>query len=121
MLNTKKTTTNLDIIIRHTLEQEPPLPIYIGLKVHTACRSKELIKQLNQIGVCVSYDRIVQLEEGMATSACERFDEDGVVAPVCLRKGIITEAAIDNLDHNPSATTSSSSFHGTGINIFRLP
>ena len=121
VLNTKKTTTNLDTIVRHTLEREPPLPIYIGLKVHTACRSKELIKQLNQIGVCVSYDRIVQLEEWMATSSCERFEEDGVVAPVCLRKGIFTVAAIDNLDHNPSATTASSSFHGTGISIFQLP
>ena len=47
----KKKTTNLDTIVRHTLEREPPLPIYIGLKVHTACRSKELIKQLNRIGV----------------------------------------------------------------------
>ena len=57
----------------------------------------------------------------MATSACERFEEDGVVAPVCLRKGIFTVAAIDNLDHNPSATTASSSFHDTEINMFLLP
>ena len=73
VLNTKKTTTNLDTIVSYTLDREPPLPIYIGLKAHTACRSKELIKQLNQIGVCVSYDRIGQLEEWMATSACDRF------------------------------------------------
>ena len=64
------------------------------------------------------YDRIRQLEEWMATSACDRFY--GVVAPVCLLKGIFTEAAIDSLDHNPSATTASSSFHGTGISIFQL-
>ena len=68
----------------------------------------------------MSYDRIVQLEEWMATSACERFEQDGIVAPVYLRKGIFTEAAIDSLDPNPSATTASSSFHGTGINIFQL-
>ena len=67
----------------------------------------------------MSYDRIVQLEEWMTTSACERFKEDGVVAQVCLRKGIFTEAAVDSLDHNPSATTASSSFHGTGISIFQ--
>ena len=86
VLNTKKTTTNLDTKVRHTLEREPPLPINIGLKIHTACRSKELIKQLNQIGVCVSYDRIVQLQEWMATSACERFEEDGKLILMLLRQ-----------------------------------
>ena len=69
VLNTKKTTTDFDSLVSYALEREPPLPIYIGLKVHAACRIKELIKQLNQIGVRVSYDRIVQLEEWMATSA----------------------------------------------------
>ena len=86
VLNTKKTTTNLDTKVRHTLEREPPLPINIGLKIHTACRSKELIKQLNQIGVCISYDRIVQLEEWMETSACERFEEDGKLILMLLRQ-----------------------------------
>ena len=69
----------------------------------------------------MSNDRIMQLEEWMAISACERFDEDGVVVLVYLRKGIFTVAAIDNLGHNPSATTASSSFNRTGINIFQLP
>ena len=82
----QKTTTNLDTKVRHTLEREPPVPINIGLKIHTACRSKELIKQLNQIGVCISYDRIVQLEEWMETSACERFEEDGKLILMLLRQ-----------------------------------
>ena len=29
--------------------------------------------------------------------------------------------ALDNLDHNPTATTSQGSFHGTGISLFQLP
>jgi len=29
--------------------------------------------------------------------------------------------ALDNVDHNPSSTTSVSSFHGTGISIFQFP
>ena len=29
--------------------------------------------------------------------------------------------ALDNLDHNPSSTTSQSSFHGTFISIFQFP
>ena len=39
-----------------------------------------------------------------------------------LRKGLFTVGALDNIDHNLSATTSlSSSFHGTGISLFQFP
>lgn len=38
-----------------------------------------------------------------------------------LRKGIFSVGALHNLDHNPSSTTSVSSFHGTGISIFQFP
>jgi hypothetical protein len=41
--------------------------------------------------------------------------------PACLRNGIFTIGALDNLDHNPSSTTTGSSFHGTGISVFQLP
>ncbi|CAC5356414.1 unnamed protein product [Mytilus coruscus] len=35
--------------------------------------------------------------------------------------GRSSESAVDNIDHNPSSTTSKSSFHGTGISIFQHP
>lgn len=47
--------------------------------------------------------------------------EDGVVCPAVLQKGLFTTSAVDNIDHNPSATTATSSFHGTGISIFQHP
>ena len=45
----------------------------------------------------------------------------GVIAPSCLCKGLFTVGAIDNLDHNPSSTTSTDSFRGTGISLFQFP
>jgi len=89
--------------------------------VHALTRSKSLIQQLYQLGISISYDRIVQIEEWIASSACERFAEDGVVAPTCLRKGLFTVGVLDNLDHNPSSTTSVTSFHGTAISLLQLP
>ncbi|CAC5393295.1 unnamed protein product [Mytilus coruscus] len=35
--------------------------------------------------------------------------------------GSSSESAVDNIDHNPSSTTSKSSFHRTGISIFQHP
>ena len=67
------------------------------------------------------YDRVMQIEDWITNSSCERFDDDGVVAPACLRKRLFTVGALDNLDHDPSSTTSQTSFHGTGISLFQLP
>lgn len=119
--NTKGKTSRTAVKTRHTLEREPPLPIYIGINVHALSRSKTLIQQLYQMGISISYDRIMEIEDWIATSTCERFIEDGVVTPACLRKGLFTVGALDNLDHNPSSTTSLTSFHGTGISLFQLP
>ena len=70
------------------------------------------------MGICISY---VEIEDWITIYTCERFKEDGVVSPACLRKGLFTVGALDNLDHNPSSTTSQSSFHGTGISLFQFP
>ncbi|KAJ8349373.1 hypothetical protein SKAU_G00245030 [Synaphobranchus kaupii] len=119
--HTKKRASSTAMKTRHTLEREPPLPIYIGINVHAQTRSKKLVQQLHNLGISISYDRIMQIEDWLATSTCEGFEADGVVAPACLRKGLFTVGALDNLDHNPSSTTSVTSFHGTGISLFQLP
>ena len=103
----------------HSLERETPLPVYIGLNIHALSRCKKLIQQLFQLCISVSYDRVMELEEMIAKSSCELFKEN-VVAPASLRNGVFTVGALDNLDHNTSATTALNSFHGTGISLFQL-
>ncbi|KAK3883112.1 hypothetical protein Pcinc_012540 [Petrolisthes cinctipes] len=86
VFNTKKRTSHSADKPRHILELEPPLPIYIGMNVHALSRNKTLTQQLFHMGICISYDRVMEIEDWIATSSCERFREDGVVAPVYLRK-----------------------------------
>jgi hypothetical protein len=121
LYNMKKRPSNLEVRARHRLSREPPLPIYLGLNIHAVSRNKKLIQMLYQMGISISYDRIMELEDWLATSVCERFEEDGVVSPANLRKGLFTVGALDNLDHNPSSTTAKTSFHGTGISLFQFP
>ena len=106
---------------RHSKKFEPPLPLYIGLKVHTQTRSKKLISELYQLGLSVSYDRILELEKQIASSICEHTNEIGLVSPSQLSHDLFTVGALDNLDHNPSSTTAKDSFHGTGISLFQFP
>jgi hypothetical protein len=106
---------------RHSLEQEPPLPLYIGLNIHSLTRSKKIITQLYNLGMSVPYDRVDDLSSSLASAVCNQFEEEGVVCPLNLRHGIFTVGALDNIDHNPSSTTAQGSFHGTGISLFQFP
>ena len=92
--NIKKKSSDSAVKMRHTLVREPLIPIYIGLNMHQLTRSKKLVQQLYRMGMCISYDRVMEIEEWIATSTCERFIEDGVVSPACLRKGLFTVGAL---------------------------
>ena len=48
---------------------------------------------------------------------CIEDQANGLVCPVYLKKNVLTTAAIDNLDHNPSSATAEYSFHGTTISV----
>ena len=70
---------------------------------------------LFNLGLCISYDRLLQLTSDLANGICQRFRMEDVVYPPKLRQGLFTTAAVDSIDHNPSSATSKDSFHGTGI------
>ena len=103
---------------RHSMSREPTLPLYIGMKIHTETRSKNPIKQFFDLGLSVSYDRLLKIENQLANAVCEDFQEKGVVVPARLRRGLFTVGALDHLDYNPSSTTAMGLFHGTGISFF---
>lgn len=106
---------------RYSPDREPPVPLYVGLNLHTQTRSKTLVNQMANLGISVSYKRVIEVENEIAASQCEQYRKDGVVCPNQLRNGLFTVSALDNLDHNPSSTTSQGSFHGTGISIIQQP
>ena len=60
---------------------------------------------------------MLQLSIDLANTICRLYEEKGVVCPPNLKKCVFTTAAVDNLDHNPSSTTASNSFHGTAVSL----
>lgn len=107
--------------IRHSKSREPPFPIYIGLLLFAKTRKRQLIDTLHKHGISITYDRVLELTKGLGEAVVTRAVEEEVVCPTTLRKGLFTTCAVDNLDHNPSATTAQSAFHGTGISLFQHP
>ena len=59
--NRKPTSEESQPIMRHNREHESPVPLYIGLKIHAETRSRTLIDTLFQMGLSISYDRVMSI------------------------------------------------------------
>ena len=64
---------------------------------------------------------MLEISAQFRDAAVSRYQEEGVVCPPILRKSLFTTAVMDNIDHNPTATTATTSFHGTSISLFQYP
>ena len=106
---------------KHSKKREPPLPVHIGLLIHSQTWQSNLVSDLYNLGLSISYERVLEMENLTANAICEQFKADRVVCPPKLRKNIFTTAVYDSIDHNPSSTTAKEAFHGTGISVFQHP
>ena len=107
--------------LRHSLERETLLAIYVGLKLHAETRKRELVEKLAQLGISITYDRVLQISADMGNSVCQLYRLEQVVCPPNLKQNLFTTSAVDNIDVNASSTTAKDSFHGTGISLFQHP
>ena len=99
---------------RHSTDREPPFAIYVGLLLYSKIRKRLLIDALLEHGICISYGQVLGILTQLGETVMNQFEEDGIVCPSVLQKGLFTTSAVDNIDHNPSTTTATTSFHGTG-------
>ena len=104
--------------VYHNKDREMPPPIYVGLKPHALARDRKLIDSLYTLGVSASYNHTMDLITSLGNNVCDYYHQIGSVCPPQLRKGHFITSAADNIDHNPSSETSTSSFHGTSLSLF---
>ena len=71
----KRTAVNrVSQVVRHSRDQETPLPLYVGLTIHAMTRKKRLVDKLFDLGLYVSYDRVLCILNDLASGVCERFE-----------------------------------------------
>ena len=88
---------------------------------HVKTRKRELIDRLHALGMSISYDNVLRLPSDLANAVCEHFKETDTVCPPNLKANVFTTAVVDNINHNTSSTTATSSFHGTSISLIQHP
>ena len=91
------------------------------MSVYAKTRNIFLVELLHDHGLSVSYDRVLEISAQLGDATVSRYQEEGVVCPPILRKRLSTTAAMDDVDHNPTATTAITYFHGTSISLFQYP
>ena len=94
------------VSVRHNVYRETALPLYVGLLIHNRTRKRHLIDNLFEKGLSVSYDRGLQLSTEEVNRVIEMYENEGSVCPSILREQLFTAGNLDNIDHNPSSTSS---------------
>jgi len=89
--------------------------------VHARTRKRDLIKILFDLGLSISYDRVLNISRAIGNHVCNHSHQSQVVCLPNLCEGWFTSAAVDNIDHNTTSTRATHALHGTGISLFLHP
>ena len=84
----------------HLKALETPVPIYIGLKLYATVRSRTLIDKLFHLGICISYVRVLDICDSIASLILEKYEKEKVFVPQMLKLNVFTIIAKDNIDFN---------------------
>ncbi|CAB4041829.1 Hypothetical predicted protein [Paramuricea clavata] len=103
--------------LRHSPALETPFPLFTGLLIHANTRKKGLLNTFAHKGLSVSYKKVQDVQLNITKQLCKKYN--GFVCPPSLKEEVFTTAAVDSIDHDPSSTTATKSFHGTSISIFQ--
>ena len=100
---------------RYSAEKETLLSIYIAILVHSETRSRAVIDKLHDLGLCISYHRMLSFWKSVGNNFYYHYERDEIVCPSNLKLNLFTIHALDNIDHNSNPRTVTVSFHGTAI------
>ena len=94
-----------------------PLVMYISLLLHNRYRCKELLDDLNALGLCRGYQVMLEFNTTVGNAEISHYLQENLVVPSRLKFGLLTTVNVDNIDESTSSMTATSSLHGTAISI----
>ena len=100
---------------------ETPLSVGLGLYVHHTTRSKELIELLHTMNLSVTYDKVLDIRNSIATTIKSNVENHPAKLhiPSVISPNKHTFYAIDNSDLKVDTTDGKNQYHGTSIAIYQ--
>ena len=123
-LNTRVLSIAQDIAYPASGERKPtPKHIGIGVRIHQATRSKELVQLLHAAGHSVGYESVLRADSTIANEAVKQYQANGeVFMPMNFMDaklpGYVTYAN-DNIDINEETLDGKGTFHASQTAAFR--
>ena len=74
------------LVRRHKKCQETLLLVYNTLKIYSTCRSRNIIDHFFSIGICISYDRILELTQNVYENLRESYQQYNCFFPNVLKR-----------------------------------
>ena len=91
------------------------------MNIYGTFRSKTVIDNFFNLGLRLSYDRILEFTKKLSDVQIENYELTGVFSPNPLRKSIFTVVAKDDIDFNATLSTPVKHFHGTNMTVMQFP
>lgn len=102
------------------ITREMPQQLAIGLAIHQALRSKEIVNMLHGFGLAVEYNRLLRVEAQIEQSVLQRMEQNG---GVYLHPNIVRDRhvffAVDNVDFAEDTYDGQRTFHGAAMAIYQ--
>ena len=102
------------------LSREMPQQLAVGLAIHQATRSKELVNMLHGFGMAVEYNRLMRVEAQIEATVLHQIKENGgVYIPSDIVRGRHIYFAVDNVDFSEDTYDGQRTLHGTALAIYQ--
>ena len=103
----------------HNGRKKTPLHISLAQSIHDKTRSKQLIQIFNRMGICISYDEIERIDNGLTYRTIARASENRVPIPPSIIPNILINGAMDNFDHEKNTSSGTGGSHDTILMLFQ--
>jgi len=114
----KQVTQNCDANFKDIVET--PFSIGLSLLVHKETRNKKMIHYLSDLGLSISYKKVIKIENGLGNAIIEKKkSNDGVYIPESIIRNSCLHFAIDNIDFRNDTADGKNEFHGTTQVVFQ--
>lgn len=102
------------------LAREMPQQLAVGLAVHQATRSKQLVNMLHGFGMSLEYNRLMRVEAQIEASVLQQIVETGgVYIPPNIVKGRYIYFAVDNVDFSEDTYDGKRTLHAAAMAIYQ--